>query len=150
MNQSLHKPWASNVLTQLLILLAILLPAAFADGADGVTVVVPDQATWFDCGPEWPKGCQATLVAGDPAKETSVWYCKAPKGALFARHSHSGAERILVVTGRVTGGADGMEEKTVSPGMYIAFDGKVVHWARCEDDCLMYIIHDGPYDQTFH
>jgi hypothetical protein len=37
----------------------------------------------------------------------------------------------------------------VTPGMYWSFAGKAVHWARCEDDCLMYITYDLPFDVTF-
>jgi Cupin domain len=133
-----------------LLWLALLAWASTAFGAEGLTVLTPDGVGWVECGADWPKGCEAALVAGDPAKGTSFWYCRAPKGYLFPRHSHTGAERIVVLRGRISGGVDGGNKTMAAPGMYLGFDGGAVHWARCEDDCLMYIIHDGPYDQTFH
>jgi hypothetical protein len=55
----------------------------------------------------------------------------------------------MVVRGRISGAVDGTKETMVTPGMYWAFGGKAVHWARCEDPCLMYITYDKPFDLTF-
>lgn len=60
----------------------------------------------------------------------------------FSR-AHSGAE------GPYDGSVDGGAGNMVTPGMYWSFAGKAVHWARCEDDCLMYITYDLPFDVTF-
>ena len=135
------------------LLLGGLLMAACAGSAEVVTTLAPDQAgvTWFECGGGgvWPKGCEAFLVWGDYEKGASGWYVRAPAGYLFPRHQHTSEERILVVRGRISGAVDGTKETMVTPGMYWAFGGKAVHWARCEDPCLMYITYDKPFDLTF-
>ena len=37
----------------------------------------------------------------------------------------------------------------ITPGMYWAIAGTALHWARCEDACLMYITYDATFDLTF-
>ncbi len=32
----------------------------------------------------------------------------------------------------------------------MGFDGSVVHWARCDEACVMYITYEMPYDVKFH
>jgi hypothetical protein len=127
--------------------------AAWHTGAQLVTAVAPDQAevTWFECGGGgvWPKGCEAALVWGDFEKGASGWFIRAPAGYTFPRHEHTSEERILVIRGRISGAVDGTRETMVTPGMYWGFAGKAVHWARCEDACLMYITYDRPFDLTF-
>ena len=135
-----------------LVLLSSLAPALTASSADNVVALAPDDAAvkWVECGGgAWPKGCEAALAWGDYEKGSSAFYVRAPKGYLFPRHSHTSAERILVLRGRISGAVDGEGEMMVTPGMYWGFQGKAVHWARCEDSCLMYITYDGPFDQTF-
>jgi hypothetical protein len=125
--------------------------AGAAGGADSVTALAADEAAvkWFECG-GFPKGCEGTLVWGDWEKTTHGYYVRAPKGYLFPRHAHTSPERILVLRGRMVGAVDGGGEMMVTPGMYWGFEGKAVHWARCEDACLMYITYDGPFDVKFH
>ncbi len=135
-----------------LVLVAGFAAASCAGGADFKTLS-PDEAglDWFECGGGnvWPKGCEAYLVWGNYEKGASGWYIRAPAGYVFPRHFHATEERILVVRGRIAGAVDGGAETVVSPGMYWALGGNAVHWARCEDACLMYITYDGPFDLTF-
>jgi hypothetical protein len=35
------------------------------------------------------------------------------------------------------------------PGMYWGVGADAVHWARCEEACLMYITYDLPYGLRF-
>ncbi|HZP94182.1 MAG TPA: cupin domain-containing protein [Burkholderiales bacterium] len=135
------------------LLLGGLLITGCAGSAELVTSMAPDQAgvTWFECGGGgvWPKGCEASLVWGDYEKGASGWFVRAPGGYLFPRHEHTSEERILVIRGRITGSVNGAKETMVTPGMYWGFAGKAVHWARCEDPCLMYITYDKAFDLTF-
>ena len=133
-----------------LLLLGALVPALTASSADSVVALAPDEAAlkWFECG-GFPKGCEGALVWGDFEKSTSGFYVRAPKGYVFPRHSHTSPERILVLRGRMVGVAGDGSEMMVTPGMYWGFAGKAVHWARCEDACLMYITYDTPFDVTF-
>jgi len=133
-----------------LLLLGLLGSASTAFGADSVTALAPDESAvkWVECA-GWPKGCEAALVAGDYEKGASAWFCRAPKGYMFPRHSHTAAERIIVLRGRLSGGVDGGGEMMVTPGMFWGFGEKAVHWVRCEDACLMYIHYDAPFDVTF-
>lgn len=142
-----HLRKACAYLTGSLMLMGVVMAQS---AAQDTTAISPANVKWVDCGEGWPAGCQAAWVAGDATKETSYWFCRAPKGALFPRHSHTGAERIVALQGRITGGTDNGDTVKITQGGYLSFSGKSVHWARCEDDCLMFIVHDGAYDQTFH
>ena len=122
-------------------------------GSTDMTSLSPDEngLKWFECGGGnvWPKGCDAYLVWGDYEKGPSGWYIRAPAGYLFPRHLHSTEERILLVRGKMTGGVDRSSEATVMPGGYWSLEGNAVHWARCEEACLMYITYDKPFDLAF-
>ncbi len=135
------------------LVLTIGLAVAGCAGSADVKTLSPDDGAlkWFECGGGnvWPKGCEAYLVWGDYEKGASGWYIRAPAGYLFPRHFHTTEERILLVRGRMVGAVDGKSETSVLPGMYWALDGKAVHWARCDEACLMYITYDTPFDLTF-
>lgn len=135
------------------LLLGCLAYAVSAGSAEVVTALAPDEGAvkWFEClGGNMPeKGCEATLLWGDWEKGASGWWVRAPKGYLFARHLHAAPERILLMRGRMVGAVDGGKEAMITPGMYWGFDSKAVHWARCEDACLMYITYDSAFDMTF-
>jgi quercetin dioxygenase-like cupin family protein len=79
----------------------------------------------------------------------AIIWVRAPKGHTFARHAHPTPERILLVRGRITGAVDGGRETTLMPGMYWGVGADAVHWARCEEACLMYITYDLPYGLRF-
>lgn len=146
------KQWVNRAWCCVVSLVALPF-AGSAAGADAVLAQAPDEGAvkWVECGGAWPeKGCEAALVWGDWEKGASGWWVRAPKGYTFVRHSHTAPERILLVRGRVVGGVDGGREAMVTPGMYWGFAGKAVHWARCEDACLMYITYDSGFDLAFH
>ena len=132
-----------------LVLVCALVPTMTASAEDALSLA-PDEAAlkWFECG-GFPKGCEGAWVWGDAEKAQSGFYVRAPKGYVFPRHLHASPERILVLRGRISGAVDGDAETLVTPGMYWGFPGKAVHWARCEDACLMYITYDTPFDVTF-
>jgi quercetin dioxygenase-like cupin family protein len=118
--------------------------------ADGLTIVTPTDPAlkWNDCGDQWPKGCEYAEVWGDENKSGS--YVRAPKGYRFVLHSHTSPERMLIVSGRVAAASKDGKEAVGTPGMYMGFDGSVVHWARCDEACVMYITYEMPYDVKFH
>jgi quercetin dioxygenase-like cupin family protein len=133
-----------------LILPAALAILASASAEESVVAMAPDEAAlkWFECG-GFPKGCEAAWVWGNAEKAQSGFYVRGPKGYLFPRHVHTSPERILVLRGRISGAIDGGAEVMVTPGMYWGFAGNAVHWARCEDACLMYITYDTAFDVAF-
>ncbi len=131
---------------------AAMMQCIAAVEAGGSVLQAPDDSSvkWAECGGAWPqKGCEAARVWGDWQGGTSGFWVRAPKGHVFARHAHTSPERIVLLRGRMTGSVDGGPEVMVQPGMYIDFAGNSVHWARCEDACLMYITYDAPYDLRF-
>lgn len=129
-----------------------LLALGLAHAGEASSPQSPRSATvqWVECGGGWPqKGCEAALVWGDWASSTHGWWVRAPRGHEFVRHSHTAPERILLLEGRMIAVIDGAQAQMVEPGMYVAFPGSAVHWARCEDACIMYITYDAGYDLRF-
>lgn len=51
------------------------------------------------------------LENGDPDKGASTWILKAPPGCVVAKHFHTAEEQLMVVSGEVRAGMDGMREK---------------------------------------
>jgi hypothetical protein len=144
----------SQVVSGLFVTLLGALALVRASTAAEVSVVqAVDEGSvqWTACGGAWPqKGCEAALVWGDFQKGASGFWVRAPKGHTFVRHAHPAPERILLLRGRMVGATDGSSgEITMTPGMYWGIDANVVHWARCEDACLMYITYDTPYGLRF-
>jgi quercetin dioxygenase-like cupin family protein len=132
--------------------LAAVLLSTKANCADQPpAVLAPDDTAvaWQKC-QGWPVGCEFAVIWADGTTGASGAYVRAPRGYLFQRASHTATERIIVLRGRVSSGVDGVGESMLSPGMSWGIPAKSVHWAKCEDPCLMYIHFDGPYDHVLH
>jgi quercetin dioxygenase-like cupin family protein len=143
--------------TRLLVItfgiLVVAAPLAFA--ADAAPAVKPlayslgDQAlAWGPCPEFLPKGCQIAVLNGDPAAKNADIFFKVPGGSKIARHWHTSAERMVLVSGELHVKYDGLAPVKLKPGMYAYGPPKAAHSADCRstDPCVLFIAFEEPVD----
>jgi quercetin dioxygenase-like cupin family protein len=103
---------------------------------------------WGACPAIFPKGCQIAVLHGDPAKPNADVFLRVPAGETLAAHSHSSAERMVLVSGRLTVQYQGSPATTLTPGQYAYGPAKLPHTATCRsaEPCTLFIAFEGPVD----
>ena len=73
---------------------------------------------------------------------------KVPPGQRLAHHSHSFAERTVLIAGSLKVAYDGQQPVMLKPGMYACGQAKLPHVAMCEskETCVLFIAFEGPVD----
>ena len=103
---------------------------------------------WGPCPPFLPQGCGIAVLHGDPAKPNVDVFFKVPGGAKIAAHTHTSAERMVLVSGRLDVKYDGQPVVALKPGMYAYGPAGRAHEATCHkgDDCVLFIAFEAPLD----
>ena len=103
---------------------------------------------WGACPPFLPQGCGLAVLHGDPAKPNVDVFFKVPGGAKIAKHTHTSAERMVLVSGKLDVTYDGQPTVTLKPGMYAYGPAKRPHEATCHkgDPCVLFIAFESPLD----
>ena len=103
---------------------------------------------WAPCPPIFPKGCELTVLHGDPATGPSDVFLRAPSDYNFPAHWHTSAEHIVIVAGLVHVTYAGGKTVELPLGAYGLVPGKAGHKAHCAGACVMFIHFDSPVDAT--
>ena len=123
--------------------LALLAPAAS-------TAQAPDDPglEWGPCPAFLPAGCEIAVLHGDPAQPNADIFFKVPGGAVLPRHTHTSAERMVLVSGRLHVAYDGREPVVLTPGTYAYGPPELPHKAVCAagDPCILFIAFEQPID----
>ena len=116
-------------------------PAVAWDAADPALA-------WGPCPEFLPEGCAIAVLHGDPAGPNSDILFKVPAGAAIARHWHTSAERMVLVSGELHVTYDGQDTATLKLGMYAYGPAKLPHSAHCADGdpCILAIAFESPVD----
>lgn len=103
---------------------------------------------WGPCPEFLPEGCAIAVLHGDPSKPNADILFKVPGGAAIARHWHTSAERMVLVSGELHVTYDGQDMVTLKPGMYAYGPAKLPHVAHCAagDPCILAIAFESPVD----
>jgi quercetin dioxygenase-like cupin family protein len=85
---------------------------------------------------------------GDPDRGASTFLLEAPSGCVVPPHYHTAEEQLMVVSGDVLTGMEGMAEATLGPGGFAMMPSKAMHWFTCKskDTCRMFVTFDRKYD----
>lgn len=135
-------------------LLAILAghPASAEMSTKALAIPASDSnIKWGNCPPFFPGGCQIGVLNGDPKKPNTDLFFKVPAGAILPHHSHTSAERMVLVSGELNITYDGQDEVTLKPGMYAYGPPNLAHKGKCVeggDPCILFIAFEGPVDAT--
>jgi quercetin dioxygenase-like cupin family protein len=125
------------------------------------TAVVPDAANtplairvddpslkWNPCPAIFPEGCRIAVLHGDPSKPGADVYLQVPGGYRIPAHTHSSAERMVLVSGELEVRYQGRSAVVLQAGQYAYGPAKVPHLAACRSQaaCTLFITFDGPVD----
>lgn len=136
------------LLTMLLPALAGLFGAAAA-GEPALAYKYDDaRLQWGPCPPFIGEGCRLAFLHGDPAKPNLDVFFKVPGDFKIPHHWHTSAERMALVSGRMTVTYDNQKSELLETGTYAYGPAKHPHTAYCEkgEPCVLFIAFEEPLD----
>ncbi len=106
------------------------------------------QLQWGPCPSFLPKGCRIAVLHGDPSKPNVDIFFKVPAGAVIPSHTHSSAERMVLVSGKLTVTYEGQAPVTLKTGSYAYGPAMHPHSAKCAKGaaCVLFIAFESPLD----
>lgn len=115
-----------------------------------VTHLAEDPALqWGPCPEIFPGGCEIAVLNGNPAQPNADVFLRAPGGGYhLAAHSHTSAERMVLVRGELNVHYQGAEPATLTAGEYAYGPAGLPHDATCvsAEPCVLFIAFEGPID----
>lgn len=103
---------------------------------------------WGPCPDIFPAGCEIAVLHGDPAQPNADVFLRVPGGVVLPPHSHSSAERMVLVSGELDVQYQGFRATRLTAGEYAFGPAGLPHVAKCEstDPCVLFIAFEGPVD----
>ena len=103
---------------------------------------------WGPCPPIFPEGCQIGVLQGDPAAPNADVFLRVPAGLGLPAHTHTSAERMILVSGELRVKYLGAPPVTLRPGHYAYGPAALPHDATCvsSETCTLFIAFEGPVD----
>lgn len=103
---------------------------------------------WGPCPAFLPEGCAIAVLQGDPSQSNADIFFKVPGKSTIARHWHTSAERMVLVSGELHVTYDGHEKAVLNVGTYGYGPAKLPHEASCVSDepCVLAIAFEAPVD----
>jgi quercetin dioxygenase-like cupin family protein len=88
------------------------------------------------------------VLHGDPAKANADVFFKVPANFTIPSHSHTSAERMVLVSGELSVTYEGQPTVVLKPGMYAYGPARRMHKAVCGNatPCVLFIAFDAPVD----
>jgi hypothetical protein len=124
-------------------------------GAEHSTPIVRNAGeagiSWTPCPDVFPAGCEMAALHGDPAAPNADVFLRIPgNGYRLPMHSHTSAERMILINGEMVVQYAGSDAATLAPGTYAYGPAGVAHEASCESthDCVLFIAFEEPVDVT--
>lgn len=130
-------------------------PSAAAEGPAAAASTVPLTRTagdpalqWGPCPEGFPDGCELTVLQGDPAQDNADMMLRVPGGMTIPPHSHSSAERMILVDGVMEVKYAGAPAALLREDSYAYGPAGLPHRAECRssDPCVLFIAFVGPVD----
>lgn len=127
------------------------LPAAAESlGAEPAITRTQDDASlqWGGCPDFMPPGCAIAVLHGDPAQPNVDIFLRVPAKSEIASHTHTSAERMVLVAGEMRVSYRDQAEVTLTPGTYAYGPAGRPHRAACVSDlpCVLFIAFESPLD----
>jgi len=106
------------------------------------------QLKWGPCPAFLPKGCEISVLQGDPGKNNADVFFKVPANSVIPRHWHTSAERMVLISGELHVTYDGHKTAVLKPGTYAYGPAKLPHKAECKKagPCILFIAFESPVD----
>lgn len=124
------------------------LDAQVATGATPITRSLSSALEWGPCPAIFPTGCEITVLHGDPSKPNADVFLRIPGGYSLPAHSHTSAERMILVEGQLTVKYKGAAAVVLTAGQYAFGPAGLPHDGRCTSRtrCTLFIAFEGPVD----
>lgn len=125
------------------------LSAAGASAEPPLAVAATDPAlTWGPCPPPFTTGCEIAVLHGNPARPNADVFLRVPGGYEIPAHSHTSAERMVLVGGQMRVQYKGAAAVVLKSGDYAYGPAKRPHAAACasQQPCVLFIAFEGPVD----
>ena len=125
---------------------------AFADAPGGEPAIAKaaDDAglQWGGCPDFLPAGCAIAVLHGDPARPNVDVFLKVPPTAKIPVHTHTSAERMVLVAGELHVSYEGQAATRLMPGTYAYGPAGRPHSADCVSTvpCVLFIAFESPLD----
>jgi hypothetical protein len=129
------------------VVFAATLGAAHAE--DSLIRIVNDPTLeWGPCPAFLGTGCELAVVHGDPSKPNTDVFFKVPGDYDIVNHWHTSAERMVLLTGKMSVTYDGEKSGLLLPGRYAYGPAKKHHKAYCHagESCILFIAFEEPVD----
>jgi len=103
---------------------------------------------WGPCPSFMPKGCNISVLHGDPSKENLDVFFKVPANYDIPNHWHTSAERMVLISGELQVTYEGEATRIMKVGSYAFGPPKKAHTAKCGDEgpCVLFIAFEEPLD----
>jgi quercetin dioxygenase-like cupin family protein len=115
-------------------------PLAYAEAAADLQ--------WGDCPAIFPPGCKIAVLHGNPAEPGADVFLRVPPGYTIPAHSHTSAERMVLVSGQLDVTYAGHPTVSLQRGDYAYGPAALPHSAHCNgaDACTLFIAFNGAVD----
>lgn len=103
---------------------------------------------WGPCPPIFPAGCEIAVLQGNPAAPNADVFLRVPAQYEIPAHSHTSAERMILVTGELKVTYKGQQASTLGIGSYAYGPAKLAHNALCvsQTPCTLFIAFESAVD----
>jgi quercetin dioxygenase-like cupin family protein len=102
---------------------------------------------WGPCPDFMPERCNVAVLHGDPTKKNSDIFFRIPENAMVPNHTHTSAERMVLVSGEMQVTYEGEDTQTLREGSYAYGPAQKAHTARCvQGPCVLFIAFEEPVD----
>ena len=135
------------VLVGMAAAVAVRAQAPAAEPALARTIEDPS-LKWTACPPFLPVGCSLAVLHGDPAQPNADIFLKLPGKSTVIEHTHTSAERMVLVLGELHVTYAGQPTSVLRPGTYAYGPARVAHKATCASatPCVLFIAFESPVD----
>lgn len=133
----------------ILVSMLFFITENFAQTTNSVVKTIDDKdLQWGPCPDFMPEGCEIAILNGDPAKKNVDVLFKVPANTDIPNHSHTSAERMILVSGEMDVTYKGEDTQKLKTGNYAYGPAKKPHTARCGDSgsCVLFIAFEEPLD----
>lgn len=123
--------------------------AAGPDAEPALANTVADAALqWGACPDFLPAGCAIAVLHGDPAQPNADLFFKVPAHSEIPMHTHTSAERMVLVAGELEVTYEGQAPVRLAPGTYAYGPAGRPHAGRCLSDvaCVLFIAFESAVD----
>ena len=106
------------------------------------------QLKWGPCPAFLPAGCSIAILHGDPSQPNVDIFFKVPAGSSIPNHTHTSAERMVLVSGNLEVSYQGQAPVALAPGTYAYGPPGKPHTAVCAAGapCVLFIAFEDPLD----